>query len=388
MTDTLSYDPLVSETPDEPVLYATLPRRIQAIAVDSLLLAAVLVAGAIAGESLPAGVARAVNIASLLALVLYEPLMVWRYGSTLGHRALNLRVVADEGGSLPLWRALLRGIVKPLLGFISLLFVAVTSRRQALHDMLARCTVQPRDAAAASAAHFTVERQEPAPALDASAVPLSAGQVPQAVPYAAHAPEPVAPHWGHRLAVTLGYCLLISLLFASGVGVPVTHACLDGGPCTAGEQNVLGAVGFVWIAALGALALAGWQGMLPGARRLAVRTGEDGSPLVYVRPHWARRAVVVAAWWVVAYFGFVVVAVLSVSQKCIKADRCSEGEFDLLALVLLLTMIVAGAIALAGWKGRLLGARRHVLAIAGPDVPGTAQELIAGEEEGPPPPAW
>ncbi len=45
-------------------------------------------------------VARGLGVAVAVILLLYEPVLVWRTGSTLGHTWTNLRVIDDRGGHL------------------------------------------------------------------------------------------------------------------------------------------------------------------------------------------------------------------------------------------------------------------------------------------------
>jgi uncharacterized RDD family membrane protein YckC len=256
MTDAV-YDLSTHEAvPHAPVLYARLPRRIQALSLDALLLAAVLLVASLLAESLPAAVARPVTIAALLMMVLYEPLTVWRYGASLGHRALNLRVVADEGGRLPLWRALLRGIAKPPLGLASLVFVMLTRRHQALHDMVGGCTVQVRDASAATAAHFAPERAH---------LPVAAGGE----------AGTVRPHSLRRIAVIAAWELVAYALVALAGAVLVSEVCALHGQCTTGETRLLGVAGITWFGVLLLIMVLGWTGRLPGARG---RPGRSDAP--------------------------------------------------------------------------------------------------------------
>jgi hypothetical protein len=74
---------------DAPPLYASFPRRIQAVLLDTTLLVVVFLLGTSFAASLAGAAARWTNLAVILAVALYEPVLVWRMGGTLGHRALN-----------------------------------------------------------------------------------------------------------------------------------------------------------------------------------------------------------------------------------------------------------------------------------------------------------
>ena len=77
----------------------------------------------------------------MAAVLAYEPFMVSRFSGTLGHKFFRLSVVMeDEKSRLGLFRALVRYLLKGLLGLISLLWM-LGSRRQALHDRLTKSKV-------------------------------------------------------------------------------------------------------------------------------------------------------------------------------------------------------------------------------------------------------
>ena len=52
-----------------------------------------------------------------------------------------MRVVDDRGGNVSFIKALARMIIKSLLSWYSFLAMAMTSRHQAVHDLLPRSTV-------------------------------------------------------------------------------------------------------------------------------------------------------------------------------------------------------------------------------------------------------
>ena len=69
-------------------------------------------------------------------IFLYEPLLVWGFGATIGQRArTGLRVVDDAtGGNPPFWRAFVRFVLKTVLGLPSGIAIAFTRRHQALRQ--------------------------------------------------------------------------------------------------------------------------------------------------------------------------------------------------------------------------------------------------------------
>ncbi len=237
-TDTLAPEPQADPGP----LYARLPRRIQAVVVDtSLLVMVVLLATAVAGGIESEWASTLLVRASMVLALLYEPVLVSLAGSTVGHRALNLRVVSGStGGRLPFFRALLRSVFKAVFGLLSFVFVLFTRRHQALHDLAADALVQVRDPARASPLDYAVERVDEAEAMEV--------------------------HWARRLGVGLGYSALayVALSLAS---VPfVSGECAFSNLCEPGEDLVLVVLVLLWLGFTGIFLVSGWRGRLPGAR--------------------------------------------------------------------------------------------------------------------------
>jgi len=123
---------------------ATLPRRLLAGAVD---LAPVLTTAA-SGQAtlrgpfylLPTDETMFVAIALTIGMTMIVEIVS---GRSIGHHLLGLAVHAEEGGSLPAGRRCLRLLVLAALLLIppSFILLAVTSRHQGLHDLLARAVV-------------------------------------------------------------------------------------------------------------------------------------------------------------------------------------------------------------------------------------------------------
>lgn len=148
------------DTPDVP-RYARFSRRLRAMFLDwtlamALMFGALMVASNLESE----GVAKVLGVMVVLILLLYEPILVWRNGATLGHSWTNLRVVGNRGGNLSLARSFIRFAIKSLLGWYSFLSMAFTRRNQTIHDLLTRSTVQINDLAKANPGQFITERNK------------------------------------------------------------------------------------------------------------------------------------------------------------------------------------------------------------------------------------
>jgi hypothetical protein len=190
--------------------------------------------------------ARVLGAVVVLVLLLYEPVLVWRGGSTLGHYWSNLRVVADDGGNLSFIRALGRFVLKSLLGWYSFLSMAATRRNQAVHDLLTHSTVQIRDPAKATPSQFMTERREVA----------GAGK----------------PSRLRRAAVTTAYLVVCFVLYILTIDILLragifSSACFYRSMCTGGDRIVDQVAGILFLVALAFVIALGWSGRLLGARK-------------------------------------------------------------------------------------------------------------------------
>jgi len=147
---------------DPEILYAGLTPRLRAMVVDAMIYAGVLVATVIVADLPMPGLLSRVFLASLVGfLLLYEPVSVWRWGGTLGHRRANVRIVSDRTGGPPsIFASLVRWLVKGFFGILSFFLLVSTRRHQTLHDLASGTTVQIRDAALPPTGGF--HRQRPA----------------------------------------------------------------------------------------------------------------------------------------------------------------------------------------------------------------------------------
>jgi uncharacterized RDD family membrane protein YckC len=142
-------------------LYAKIWPRMKAMLIDAFVLMGAFLVAALVGANLH-GSGAVAFLVWFAFWVLYDPVMVSRTGGTIGHHWQNLRVVSDRTGRAPsLVAAFIRNLVKGLLGGISLLAMAGSSRQKAIHDWIAGTTVQARDVQLARLRHFTRVRRAP-----------------------------------------------------------------------------------------------------------------------------------------------------------------------------------------------------------------------------------
>jgi uncharacterized RDD family membrane protein YckC len=239
----------MNETPLGP-LYATFPRRVRAVVLDSFVLLAALVFVVFLAATVQFGQSARLSlfVGLIAAVILYEPVAVSYWGRTIGQRLCNLRVVAPTPSErLPFWKAFLRWLLKGLTGLASFATMGATPRNQALHDLPFKTTVQIADRAKARVQDFILERTMGIP-----------GELP--------------PRWRRALIIGGYWLFLFLLLSLASTGVAL-QSCIEGGHCERTERHLLEVISTAWLAACIATALFGWQGKLLGARRLPVPPG-------------------------------------------------------------------------------------------------------------------
>lgn len=228
--------------------YARFSRRLRGMLLDWIvalivIFGAVLVVSAVGNDNF----SRALGILALLALLLYEPVLVSLTGGTIGHYFTNLRVVDEcSGGNVSFAKACARVVIKGLLGWYSFVILAATRRNQAVHDLLTRSTVQIRDPAKALPGQYITERREP----------TEAG---------------VPSRWRRVVAI----CVYLALAFVAFVAIMggimaaglVSARCIDNNFCSAGERIISLAAPLTLLTTTALVVTLGWKGRLFGARK-------------------------------------------------------------------------------------------------------------------------
>jgi uncharacterized RDD family membrane protein YckC len=216
--------------PAPPVRYATFTRRFRALVIDNLFLAGTSVALFFLGDAVSdvPGATRLLLLLIVALVLLYEPLLVSRRGATIGHAVARLRVVDMRTGRWPSFgRAFVRFLIKGILGLPSFITMALNRRHQAVHDLLTHTAVQ---------------------------VPETEELV-------------VLPSRSRRLAVIFLY--LVVVFFASNVAIALVAGpgCLNDQVCSGGTRALIQILGVAWLVLSAATIVAGWKGLLFGARR-------------------------------------------------------------------------------------------------------------------------
>ena len=235
-----------SEASPDTHAYARFTRRLQGVFIDAIIFMLILAVALMLAVSFASDhIARILGATVAATWLFYEPLLVSLTGGTIGHYLCNMRVVDDHGGNVSFIKAFARMIIKSLLGWYSFLAMAMTSRHQAVHDLLTRSTVQMRDLGKAQPYHFRGRRKA-----------LTAQDMPSHI---------------RRAAVIAVYLLACFMLYSVGlatlsVGGLLSRRCVDGQACSVGEFTILVLLWVIWGGISVWAALLGWRGRLWGAR--------------------------------------------------------------------------------------------------------------------------
>lgn len=228
-------------TGQEAVFYPTLPRRIYAAAIDeTIVILGIMIGFLLVGQFQPPAW---LFVALVVVLVGIEPVLVTFTGASIGHHMFGLRVVdARSGERVGIVRSILRMIARILFGLPSLLLIHISSRYQAIHDLVARSVITVRNPSDFPQA----QRRSARPQLD--------------VGY-------VYPSRRRRIAITalysIGLYLLLIVIWLSVVG----ESCMVDKKCTTVESVYELISEWVWFILTGVVWVYGWRGRLWGGRR-------------------------------------------------------------------------------------------------------------------------
>ena len=245
MTQEISESPLSdSDTALSPTRYATFSHRFRAFLTDSVLVVLGVMLAIIAADA--TGRVSGSGVVALLVMfsliVLYEPLLVWRRGATIGHSLNHIVVVADRTGRHPGFvRAFARYLIKLVLGIPSFVAMMLSRRRQSVHDWLTGTTVQLAAGTDPDVVDFYLARDNEA--------------------------DTLLPSRLRRTVVALGYLILLFVINDLVLLAIDPERCVLHGNCNDGMHMILDVVTIIWLSASVASVVAVRNGLMLGARR-------------------------------------------------------------------------------------------------------------------------
>ena len=125
------------------VNYAILPSRIKAVFIDTLVLIAAMYA---ISElfNLLGDISNVIRvIAFMVVFLFYDPFFTSQYGGTIGHSfcKISVRREDDIKKTISFPMALVRYLLKTILGWYSLLTVTGNEKKKAVHDIIVKSVV-------------------------------------------------------------------------------------------------------------------------------------------------------------------------------------------------------------------------------------------------------
>jgi len=230
-------------------VYPRLLRRVRAVLVDTVI-AVFVIFGWFAVLPLLAEFPWQLKVSILLVIwFVLDPLLVWRIGGTPGHYFMSLRIQDKSSGeNIGVLRAVFRALTKLVTGAWSLIFILLTKKHQALHDLIFKTTVVLNNPEKVPAWERHNERRS-----DNERILDQDGYSYPAI-------------W-RKCLVIVAYVVIFSLVFFALIGLIIPAECFLQNNCKENEKLTLLVLDWVWFFAVAILVVYGWRSRLYGARR-------------------------------------------------------------------------------------------------------------------------
>ncbi|MCP5007019.1 MAG: RDD family protein [Planctomycetes bacterium] len=226
----------------EEIAYPRLIRRVQAVLIDSLIVPIAVIISIFVSNKI--GITE--NWVKALVIIgpvfILEPLLVSLTGGTIGHHAVKIKVRninRDENINIIL--AVVRFIVKVILGWVSVFFILITKRHQAIHDYLVRSIVVHKYSHTLPKNEIVRERK-----ID---------------------DKYLYPTTLRKIIIIVLYLFMSVLAFGVVVNLLLSDTCLLYEACTDNENIVIIVMNVVILSAIGGIIYFGWRSRLIGCRR-------------------------------------------------------------------------------------------------------------------------
>lgn len=226
--------------------YPRFLRRLQAVMVDSIVLTVLFMSSLIIASYF--GVTgRDSALLTAAIIVLWEPLLVSVTGGTIGHHLIGLKVVnSATGKNINIFAAIVRFVVKMILGNLSVIFIFITRYHQAIHDGLVRSVVVLKHP----------EERPDYEVLSARTVELPNYSYP--------------PVWRRGIMIVI-YNIALFLLIGTATGYLLPAKCLIESNCTAWQTLALTFWQLLWVVGIFVIIVLCWKGRLFGCLRKTIK---------------------------------------------------------------------------------------------------------------------
>ena len=319
------------------VKYPRLIRRVQAVLIDGLITPTTAIGLLYLSSVLGLEDGKIKAGIVVLAIFVLESVLVSATGGTIGHRLMKLRIRRSEDDrNLNIFRATLRYIVKFLLGVPSLIFIVLSKKHQAFHDIVADSIVVHKSALNVPQHELVKER-------------------PDLLERATQTEKLVNVSKSRRVVVIIAYWLVLIIATALPMIMLISDRCLLHDDCIQSEKNVIGIRTLLLWGGLISIAYFGWVGKLYGCRNS--KLDDD----VVVNISNSQKILVITTYL------FVVILVLFFAFDLIFSDECAiDGvcsNTDAKAFVSVVLFFIGSSIFIAyfGWNEKLYGCRKSKL---------------------------
>lgn len=184
----------------------------------------------------------------ILAFLALEPLMVSFTGGSPGHHMMGVAIHdARTGSRIGVVRALIRFILRTVLGWLSLILVLTTKKHQAVHDLVCRTNVVLLNPEGLPDREKFVER-------------------------VTEDPRFVYPSKIRRVFVISLYIVLSFFLLGVGSVLLISETCLWADHCAPLETIAILVLDGALVLGIGSSVVFGWQARLFGCRRTSLES--------------------------------------------------------------------------------------------------------------------
>ncbi|MFZ6052041.1 RDD family protein [Halocola ammonii] len=117
--------------------YPGVSDRVKAVFTDSFMVVLMIIATTLLFEAFEIETVKPRIYALVFIFFLYDPIFTSLFGGTIGHMTMKIRVkrLNNQNKNIIFPLALIRFLVKTLLGIVSLLTVSGNKKARAIHDM-------------------------------------------------------------------------------------------------------------------------------------------------------------------------------------------------------------------------------------------------------------
>ena len=235
-------------------IYPRLLRRVRAVLIDSGIAIVVMFSWWLTLPLLE-GFHWSIKLAfPVTAWAIFDPILVSTTGGTPGHHIMGLKIVsARTKHRIDIVRALIRSVLRGVLGWMSFILVLITKKHQAIHDLILNTIVILKSPETVRSNERLTERS-----LDYNNF--------------------VYPSSFRRLFVIVIYFVLSTLAYAVGNVAVLSESCLSGSICSQFDSAISRGASVLWLLSLGAIVVYGWRSELFGARRKPISNGSADAP--------------------------------------------------------------------------------------------------------------